>query len=127
MLIERVSGEDYYDYMARHVYRTAGMTGAGHFAVDSLPPGAAIGCTRAGPDADPGARSPPTPPICPVGEARRAAGTPRPVISCGSFRRSGSGEFLYVLRHGFAGAFASAAATSLSACWLSGFDMKSRS
>lgn len=46
MLVERLSGEDYYDYVARHVYGPAGMTHTGHFAVDSLPPYAAIGYTR---------------------------------------------------------------------------------
>ncbi|HEX8905390.1 MAG TPA: serine hydrolase domain-containing protein [Longimicrobiaceae bacterium] len=49
MLVERLSGEDYYDYVRRHVYQPAGMTRTAHFAVDSLPPNTALGYTRGGP------------------------------------------------------------------------------
>lgn len=49
MLIERVSGEDYYDYVRRHITGPAGMTRTGHFAIDSLPPNTAIGYTHGGP------------------------------------------------------------------------------
>lgn len=49
LLVERLSGEDYYDYVRRHVYQPAGMTHTAHFAVDSLPPNTAIGYTRGGP------------------------------------------------------------------------------
>lgn len=49
LLVERLSGEDYYDYVRRHVYQPAGMTRTAHFAVDSLPPNTAIGYTRGGP------------------------------------------------------------------------------
>ncbi|HEV2290819.1 MAG TPA: serine hydrolase domain-containing protein [Gemmatimonadales bacterium] len=45
LLIERVTGESYYDYVREHIYRPAGMTGTAHYAVDSLPPNAAIGYT----------------------------------------------------------------------------------
>jgi CubicO group peptidase (beta-lactamase class C family) len=49
LLVERLLGEDYYDYVRRHVYDPAGMTRTAHFAVDSLPPNTAIGYTRGGP------------------------------------------------------------------------------
>lgn len=51
LLIERISGESYYDYVARHIYQPAGMTRTGSWAVDSLPPNTAIGYTRGDPDA----------------------------------------------------------------------------
>lgn len=51
MLVERVSGEDYYEYVHRHIYQPAGMTGTVHFAVDSLPRNTALGYTRGGRDA----------------------------------------------------------------------------
>jgi CubicO group peptidase (beta-lactamase class C family) len=52
LLIERLTGESYYDYVREHVYRPAGMTHTAHFPVDSLPADAAIGYTRRGPDGD---------------------------------------------------------------------------
>jgi CubicO group peptidase (beta-lactamase class C family) len=45
MLIERLSGEDYYDYVRTHIYAPAGMTRTAHWAVDSLPANAALGYT----------------------------------------------------------------------------------
>ena len=48
LLVERVSGQDYYSYVRDHIYAPAGMTRSGHFAVDSLPPNTAIGYTRQG-------------------------------------------------------------------------------
>jgi D-alanyl-D-alanine carboxypeptidase len=48
MLVERISGEDYYEYVRRHVYEPAGMVGTVHFAADSLPPHAAVGYARSG-------------------------------------------------------------------------------
>ncbi len=44
-IVERVSGEDYYDYVRRHIYEPAGLTHTAHYAVDSLPPNTAIGYT----------------------------------------------------------------------------------
>jgi len=55
MLIERLSGEDYYAYVHRHIYAPAGMTHTGSFKVDSLPPNTAIGYTRGDEDAPPNA------------------------------------------------------------------------
>lgn len=51
MLVERLSGEDYYDYVRRHVYEPAGMARTAHYAADSLPPNTALGYTRGGPGA----------------------------------------------------------------------------
>jgi CubicO group peptidase (beta-lactamase class C family) len=55
LLIERLSGEDYYTYVRRHVYEPAEMTRTEAFAVDSLPPNTAIGYTRGDEDAPAGA------------------------------------------------------------------------
>jgi CubicO group peptidase (beta-lactamase class C family) len=46
LLIERLSGDDYYTYVREHIFKPAGMTRTGSFAVDSLPPNTAIGYTR---------------------------------------------------------------------------------
>ncbi len=54
MLIEKVSGEDYYAYIQRHIYEPAGMTHTGSYRVDSLPPNTAIGYTTGQEDAPPG-------------------------------------------------------------------------
>ena len=55
LLVERLSGEDYYSYVRKHIYEPAGMTRTGAFAVDSLPPNTAIGYTRGDEDAPPSA------------------------------------------------------------------------
>ncbi len=52
LLIERLSGKSYYDYISEHVYAPAGMGRTGHFAVDALPPNTAIGYTRGGSPGD---------------------------------------------------------------------------
>jgi D-alanyl-D-alanine carboxypeptidase len=46
LLIERLSGEDYYSYVREHIFAPAGMTRTGSFFVDSLPSNTAIGYTR---------------------------------------------------------------------------------
>ncbi len=46
LLIERLSGETYYDYVRRHIYELAGMTRTGSWPVDSLPANTALGYTR---------------------------------------------------------------------------------
>jgi D-alanyl-D-alanine carboxypeptidase len=51
LLVERLSGEDYYSYVRKHIFEPAGMTRTGSFAVDSLPPNTAIGYTRGDQDA----------------------------------------------------------------------------
>ena len=50
-IVARVSSEDYYEYVDRHIYQPAGMMRTGHFAVDSLPPNTAVGYTRGGANA----------------------------------------------------------------------------
>jgi CubicO group peptidase (beta-lactamase class C family) len=55
MLIERLSREDYYAYVAQHIYAPAGMMHTGSYQVDSLPPNTAIGYTTGVEDAPPGA------------------------------------------------------------------------
>src|SRR5450759_958944 len=51
LVIERLSGDDYYTYVREHIFKPAGMTRTGSFAVDSLPPNTAIGYTRGDEDA----------------------------------------------------------------------------
>lgn len=51
-IVERVSGESYYDYVRRHVHEPAGLTSTGHLAIDSLPPNAAVGYTTRGDTGD---------------------------------------------------------------------------
>src|SRR5512145_140848 len=48
LLVERVSGDSYYDYVRKHIYEPAGLVRTAHFAVDSLPENTAIGYTRGG-------------------------------------------------------------------------------
>lgn len=55
ILVERLSGEDYYAYVNQHIYRPAGMTHTAAYPSDSLPPNTAIGYTRGEDDAPPDA------------------------------------------------------------------------
>lgn len=45
LLVERLSGENYYAYVRGHIYERAGMTRTGSWPVDSLPPNTAFGYT----------------------------------------------------------------------------------
>ena len=53
LLIERLSGENYYDYARRHIFEPATMTRTASWPVDSLPANTAIGYTRGAQDAPP--------------------------------------------------------------------------
>jgi D-alanyl-D-alanine carboxypeptidase len=55
LLIERLSGQDYYAYVRDHILEPAGMTRTGSFFVDSLPLNTAIGYTTGSENAPPGA------------------------------------------------------------------------
>ena len=46
MLVERLSGTDYYRYVQERIYGPAGMSRTGHWAVDALPPNTALGYTK---------------------------------------------------------------------------------
>jgi CubicO group peptidase (beta-lactamase class C family) len=50
LLVERLSGENYYSYVQKHIYSPAQMTRTAHWAVDSLPANTAIGYTTRGED-----------------------------------------------------------------------------
>lgn len=52
MIVANVSGEDYYDYVRRHVYAPAGMTRSDHYAKDAHVENLAIGYTRRGASGD---------------------------------------------------------------------------
>jgi CubicO group peptidase (beta-lactamase class C family) len=54
LLIERLSGQDYYTYVREHILEPANMTRTGSFFVDSLPPNTAVGYTTGREDAPPG-------------------------------------------------------------------------
>jgi CubicO group peptidase (beta-lactamase class C family) len=53
LLIERLSGENYYEYVRRHIFEPAGMTQTGSWRIDRWPANTAIGYTRGGEDAAP--------------------------------------------------------------------------
>ena len=46
VLIEKVSGQSYYDYVAEHVYKPAGMTLTASLAEDEAVPGRSVGYTK---------------------------------------------------------------------------------
>jgi CubicO group peptidase (beta-lactamase class C family) len=48
-ILERVSGQRYEDYVTEHVFKPAGMNGAGFFQSDRFPSDVAIGYTRESP------------------------------------------------------------------------------
>jgi CubicO group peptidase (beta-lactamase class C family) len=50
LVVERVSGEDYYEYVRKHIYEPAGMTHTAAYPADSLSPSVAIGYTTGGED-----------------------------------------------------------------------------
>ena len=52
LVVERLSGESYYDYVRRHIFTPAGMTRTASWRVDSLPPNTAIGYTSDGRNTD---------------------------------------------------------------------------
>src|SRR6185436_12089934 len=52
LLIERLSGTSYYDYVERHIFAPAGMTRTASWRVDSLPPNTATGYTAEGRNTD---------------------------------------------------------------------------
>ena len=51
-LVERLSGEDYYEYVRKHIYEPAGLTRTAHYHVDSLPPNTVTGYTADGPNTE---------------------------------------------------------------------------
>src|SRR6266481_2806736 len=53
LLIEKLSGENYYEYVRRHIYEPAGMTQTGSWRIDRWPANTAIGYTRGAQNAPP--------------------------------------------------------------------------
>ena len=52
LLVEHLSGEDYYDYVRGHIFEPAGMTRTASWTVDALPANTAKGYTTRGADAE---------------------------------------------------------------------------
>jgi len=52
-IIEKVSGQDYFDYVREHIYKPAGMVNTDAFETDRVTPNLATGYTRMGPDGKP--------------------------------------------------------------------------
>jgi CubicO group peptidase (beta-lactamase class C family) len=50
LIVEKVSGQSYYDYIRDHITKPAGMTDTASYAVDENVPNRAIGLTKRGPD-----------------------------------------------------------------------------
>jgi CubicO group peptidase (beta-lactamase class C family) len=50
LIIEKVSGQSYYDYIRDHITKPAGMTDTASYAVDENVPNRAIGLTKRGPE-----------------------------------------------------------------------------
>jgi CubicO group peptidase (beta-lactamase class C family) len=52
-IIEKVSGQSYYDYVREHIYKPAGMTGTDAYLMSDDTPNLAMGYTNLGPDDKP--------------------------------------------------------------------------
>jgi len=50
LIIEKVSGQSYYDYIRDHIAKPAGMTDTASYAVDENVPNRAVGLTKRGPE-----------------------------------------------------------------------------
>jgi CubicO group peptidase (beta-lactamase class C family) len=50
LIIEKVSGQSYYDYVREHITKPAGMIDTAYYAIDENVPNRAIGQTKRGPD-----------------------------------------------------------------------------
>lgn len=48
-IIEKVSGQSYFDYVREHIYKPAGMTSSDCYEIDRDPPNLAVGYTSQGP------------------------------------------------------------------------------
>jgi CubicO group peptidase (beta-lactamase class C family) len=53
LLVERLSGENYFEYVRKHIYEPAGMTRTGSWRIDRWPANTAIGYSRGSQDAPP--------------------------------------------------------------------------
>ncbi len=84
LLIEKLSGENYYEYVRRHIYEPAGMVG-GSIAGLRIPRSATRGAARMRPRVH---RCGAIPISCPAREAQRAVATRRHMICCDFSMRS---------------------------------------
>jgi CubicO group peptidase (beta-lactamase class C family) len=58
LIIERLSGESYYDYVREHIFKPAGMINTDSYNVDDDVPNLALGYTRANPGSPPDPAAP---------------------------------------------------------------------
>lgn len=52
LIIEKASGQSYYDYVRQHVYQPAGMKDSDSYALDEIVPNRAVGYTRESPGSE---------------------------------------------------------------------------
>lgn len=58
LVVEKLSGENYYDYMQQHIFGPGGMTSTGYFTPDEIVPDRAVGYSRGGARREPAPNAP---------------------------------------------------------------------
>jgi CubicO group peptidase (beta-lactamase class C family) len=58
LIVERVSGSSYYDYVRQHIFEPAGMSASGYFTPDEIVADRAVGYTRGGARREPSPDAP---------------------------------------------------------------------
>ena len=87
LILEKVMGQSYFDYVRKHVFEPAGMKDTDSFELDAIVPNRATGYTLEDENGKPLASAAPTSTSCRPAEARPAAGTRPPRTCCASTSR----------------------------------------
>ncbi len=90
LIIEKLTGESYYDYVRKNIYAPAGMTNSDSFMQDAVVLNRAVGYTSEDASGKPLPEARTNVYELPAREARPAAATRRPATSCGSTWRCGA-------------------------------------